>query len=223
MRTHRIPGLILTDHQFLVPLDHDQPDGERITVFAREVIAPDKAEADLPWLLFLQGGPGLSAPRPTGDNGWLKRALQEYRVLLMDQRGTGLSTPVTYQTMARFGSPRAQADYLKHFRADSIVRDAEHIRKELLGEDCRWSALGQSFGGFCLLHYLSARPEGLAEAIFTGGLPSVDRPAEDNYRATFQDAEGKEPPLLPALSGRRRTRQGDRHQADRRGRAPARR
>ena len=55
-------------------------------------------------------------------------------MLLLDQRGTGRSTPLTFQTLATLGSPQAQADYLKHFRADSIVRDAELIRRELLGE-----------------------------------------------------------------------------------------
>jgi len=32
---------------------------------------------------------------------WLKRALEEYRVLLLDQRGTGRSTPANRQTLAR--------------------------------------------------------------------------------------------------------------------------
>jgi len=130
--THRLPGLVLTDHEFAVPLDHAKPDGETITVFAREVVVPDKENDDLPWLIFFQGGPGFGSPRPGTRSGWLKRALKEYRVLLLDQRGTGRSTPVTHQTLARFPSPQAQADYLKLFRADAIVQDAEWIRKELL-------------------------------------------------------------------------------------------
>ena len=80
--------------------------------------------ADLPWLAFFQGGPGFGSPRPEGNSGWIKRALQDYRVLLLDQRGTARSTPINYQTLARFGTSQAQADYLKHFRTDSIVRDA---------------------------------------------------------------------------------------------------
>ena len=36
--------------------------------------------------------------------------------MLLDQRGTGRSTPVLAQTLAARGSPEAQADYLKHFR-----------------------------------------------------------------------------------------------------------
>ena len=35
--THRIPGLVLTDHTFTVPLDHAAPQGESIDVFARAI------------------------------------------------------------------------------------------------------------------------------------------------------------------------------------------
>ncbi|MFN2218444.1 MAG: alpha/beta hydrolase, partial [Anaerolineae bacterium] len=129
---YRLPGLVVTDHEFQIPLDHAVPDGEQITVFGRELVAAGKEEADLPWLAFFQGGPGFGSPRPTRKDGWLKRALQDYRVFLLDQRGTGRSTPVNYQPLARFATAQAQADYLKHFRADSIVRDCELVRAQLL-------------------------------------------------------------------------------------------
>jgi pimeloyl-ACP methyl ester carboxylesterase len=182
----RLGGLALRDHWFDVPLDHSVPDGEQIRVFAREAVAVDRAGDDLPWLLFLQGGPGSQAPRPTDRSGWLGRAVQEFRVLLLDQRGTGLSTPVTPQSLQRCGEPAAQADYLARFRADAIVADAEWIRRRLLGVDRPWSVLGQSFGGFCILTYLSFAPDGLAAAYITGGLGPLDATAEDVYRATYQ-------------------------------------
>ena len=127
--SYRQPGTVLTDHTFRVPLDYERPGGEQIEVFAREVVAADKADADLPWLLFLQGGPGFGSPRPIGRDSWLNRALDDYRVLLLDQRGTGRSTPANRLSLARLGSPAAQADYLALFRADNIVRDAERIRR----------------------------------------------------------------------------------------------
>ena len=43
-----------------MPLDHADPDGPHITVFTREVAAPDGA--DRPYLVFLQGGPGSRPP-----------------------------------------------------------------------------------------------------------------------------------------------------------------
>src|SRR5580700_2838935 len=182
--SYRQVGTVLTDHLYAVPLDHGRPDGEQIEVFAREVVAADLAGTDLPWLLFLQGGPGFGAQRPQGRDSWLDRALTEYRVLLLDQRGTGRSAPATRQTLAGLGSAKAQADYLTRFRADSIVLDAELIRRELTG-GAPWSVLGQSFGGFCTVTYLSFAPDGLREAFITGGLPGLSVTADDVYRRTY--------------------------------------
>ena len=187
---YRQPGTVLADHMFRVPLDHGNPDGEHIEVFAREVVAADKADADLPWLLFLQGGPGFGAPRPIGRDSWLDRALEDYRVLLLDQRGTGRSSPASRLSLGRLGSPQAQADYLAFFRADNIVRDAEVIRRELTG-GAQWSVLGQSFGGFCTFSYLSLAPEGIREALITGGLPGLDVTADDVYRAAYPRVAAK--------------------------------
>ncbi len=181
----RLPGIVTNDHIFHLPLDHSAPEGEQIEVYAREVVANGREEDDLPWLLFLQGGPGGKGIRPLGRDGWLVRALDDYRVLMLDQRGTGRSTPATRQTLARRGGAPAQADYLAHFRADSIVRDAELIRHRLLGDSGRWTLLGQSFGGFCTLTYLSLAPEGVREAFVAGGLAGLRSSAEDVYRAAY--------------------------------------
>jgi pimeloyl-ACP methyl ester carboxylesterase len=135
-------------------------------------------------LLFLQGGPGFEATRPAAPpTGWQKRAIDDYRVLLIDQRGTGRSTPVGDIPGS---TPQEQATYLTHLRADGIIRDAELIRQEL-GVD-RWSVLGQSFGGFCAMTYLSFAPAGLREAFITGGLSPIDRPIDDVYAATWRRA-----------------------------------
>ena len=189
MTSFHQPGTVLTDRVFAVPLDHGRPDGEQIEVFAREVVAAGKADADLPWLLFLQGGPGFGAPRLAGRESWLDRALNDYRVLLLDQRGTGRSSPASRQTLARLGSAQAQADYLSHFRADSIVLDAELIRRDLT--DAPWSVLGQSFGGFCTVTYLSFAPHGIREAFITGGLPGLAVTADDVYRQTYRTVMNK--------------------------------
>lgn len=131
--SYRQPGVVLTDRRFTVPLDHADPGGETIELYAREAVASDKADRDLPWLVYLQGGPGFGANRFIGRPAWLGRALKEYRVLLLDQRGTGASTPANRQTLPLRGGPAEQADYLTHFRADSIVRDCETIRPQITG------------------------------------------------------------------------------------------
>ncbi|MBT3162974.1 alpha/beta fold hydrolase [Streptomyces sp. Vc74B-19] len=188
--TYRQPGVVLTDRRFTVPLDHAHPSGETIELYAREVVASDKAGQELPWLLYLQGGPGFGANRFVGKPAWLGRALEEYRVLLLDQRGTGASTPANRQTLPLRGGPAEQADYLTHFRSDSIVRDCEAIRPQVTG-GAPWTVLGQSFGGFCTVTYLSLAPEGLDTALITGGLPSLDAHADDVYRAAYPRIERK--------------------------------
>ncbi|WP_087886887.1 alpha/beta fold hydrolase [Streptomyces alboflavus] len=189
-QSYRQPGVVLTDRRFSVPLDHDVPGGERIELFGRECVAAGREGAELPWLVYLQGGPGFGANRFSGKQAWLGRALRDYRVLLLDQRGTGSSTPANRQTLPLRGGPREQADYLAHFRADAIVRDCEAIRNEVTG-GAPWTVLGQSFGGFCATHYLSAAPEGLAAALITGGLPTLDGHADDVYRAAYPRMERK--------------------------------
>lgn len=188
--SYRQPGVVLTDRRFTVPLDHDDPSGETIELYAREAVAAGKAGRDLPWLLYLQGGPGFGANRFVGKEAWLGRALEEYRVLLLDQRGTGHSTPANRQTLPLRGGPAEQADYLALFRSDSIVRDCEAIRPQVTG-GAPWTVLGQSFGGFCTVAYLSTAPEGLATALVTGGLPSLDAHADDVYRAAYPRVERK--------------------------------
>jgi pimeloyl-ACP methyl ester carboxylesterase len=118
-------------------------------------------------ILYLQGGPGFGAPTPivglgmTKEASWAGKALSQYkRVVLMDQRGTGRSTPITKQTLEkRFpdlflldslddthsksiedfdDSKRAHealseaTEYMAQFRADNIVQDAEAIKDTLM-------------------------------------------------------------------------------------------
>ncbi|WJV50719.1 alpha/beta fold hydrolase [Streptomyces flavofungini] len=179
------PARTAVDHFFTVPLDHSAPGGATLQVFAREVVDPGRAGERLPWLLYLQGGPGGKSPRPSaGSPGWLDEALKTHRVLLLDQRGTGRSTPVTARAAARCADPARLAAYLGHFRADAIVADAELIRRRLCGDE-PWETLGQSYGGFLTLTYLSRAPEGLKACYVTGGLPGLTATADDVYARTY--------------------------------------
>ncbi len=185
-QTHETRGMRLTDHWFTVPLNHSQPTGAQLEIFAREITASAHSPgevAELPWLLYLQGGPGGRGNRPTSLNGWLKEATASFRVLMLDQRGTGLSSPATRQTLPSVGNAAAQAEYLSNFRADSIVADAELIRGVLAGAP--WTIYGQSFGGFCALTYLSIAPEGLREVLITGGLAPLTGSPDRVYEATY--------------------------------------
>lgn len=186
---YEIPGALVRDRSVAVPLHRHGDDGATISVFVRELVDPAKRDADLPLLLFLQGGPGGKSPRPTR-GGWLARALRDFRVVLLDQRGTGRSSRVTGASMQRFADPRAAAEHLLAFRADSIVADAEQVRADLYGGR-RWTTLGQSYGGFVTLTYLSTAPEALDRCLVTGGLPSLRPDARELYRRTYPRVAGK--------------------------------
>ncbi|WP_315913758.1 alpha/beta fold hydrolase [Arthrobacter sp. lap29] len=181
---YTIRGVRMRDHRFTVPLDHAHPGGTTLELFARELSDARVDGEALPWLLFLQGGPGGRGNRPAGLSGWLAEATRHFRVLMLDQRGTGLSTPANRQTLPLVGSAAEQAEYLSHFRATDIVADAEFIRAALGSGP--WSIFGQSYGGFCALSYLSFAPEGVKEALITGGLAPLTGPADQVYQATFE-------------------------------------
>jgi pimeloyl-ACP methyl ester carboxylesterase len=186
---YTIPGLHVREHEVAVPLDWESR-GSTITLFAREVVAPQRRNDDLPLMLFLQGGPGGKGPRPLTADGWLAPLLERYRLVLMDQRGTGRSSRIDGARMAAFGSGAAGADFLARFRAPSIIRDAEHLRTAVFGGR-RWATLGQSYGGWLTLTYLSMAPEALTACLVTGGLASLRPSAAEVYRRTYPRALAK--------------------------------
>ena len=145
--TYRVPGAILTEREHTVPLDHASPDGPTITVFTREVAAPDGERPAVPPLP--PGRPGLRGDAADEPAVRLDEAgaSPDYRVLLLDQRGTGRSTPVGRSIPG--DTPEEQADV-----PDPLPRRLDRPRR---GADPRassgverWSVLGQSFGGFSL-------------------------------------------------------------------------
>ncbi|KAF5355453.1 hypothetical protein D9758_006293 [Tetrapyrgos nigripes] len=221
---------------FDLPLDHANPSGEKIRVFARNLIPRKKAktqkeEEELPYLVYLQGGPGFEVGL-MGSSGFAGEIHEQgYQIpvkgmvlqdpcvalrirfvfwshnplltllaavgcilqtLWLDPRGTGLSTPITPDTLpSRLKTDQDIADYFKFFRADSIVNDCEVIRKILLGnkekeEDRKWTIMGQSFGGFCSITYLSFHSEGLKDVFITGGLAPLGDHPDPNYEWTVR-------------------------------------
>jgi len=193
--------------------------------------------------LYLQGGPGFGAPQPIADIGladkssWIGAALGKgfKRIVLMDQRGTGRSTPITKQSLQKqfpglfaldmfsaFSGRKLQCltvdeieaqlqlfdrthaedvakfresiylavEYLSQFRADNIVKDAELVKDSLLvnlPEENEYvarpwgCAIGQSFGGFCMMSYISLIRHPPSICLFTGGIAPMLTPIDDVY------------------------------------------
>ncbi|KAF3049238.1 hypothetical protein E8E11_008090 [Didymella keratinophila] len=202
-RSHLVPGkLRITEHFFQVPRDYSNPSAGHLQLFARSALkaekpadyssdgTPDPKKTQLPWLVYLQGGPGFECRSPENVS-WVPTILDKgYRVLMLDQRGTGLSTAISQSSLQLRGDEKVQAEYMKSFRADSIVKDCEAVRKALT-EDYpedkkKWSLLGQSFGGFCITTYLSFFPEGVKEAFLFGGLPPLRSNPDEVYERLYK-------------------------------------
>ncbi len=181
--TRRLLDLTIEDHTLTVPLVWGD-DADTRTIDVHAAVVTREGGENLPYLLFLQGGPGFEAPAPfhaPTAPSWLDGALAHYRVVLLDQRGTGASTPFGDADLDR--GAEGIAEYVTHLRADAIVEDAEALR-ESLGV-ARWSVLGQSFGGFTILRYLSVHADSLGEVYITGGLSAVARHPDEVYALTY--------------------------------------
>ena len=62
-----------------------------------------------------------ASSQPPSNSGMLKVLMDKgYQVLHLDQRGTGLSTPISGTTLLEQGSLEEQVAYMKLFRADNI-------------------------------------------------------------------------------------------------------
>ncbi len=72
------------------------------------------------------------------------------------------------------------------------MRDLEAVRQYLTAAQPAakraWSILGQSFGGFVSLTYLSHHAQGLREVFMTGGMAPVGKTPDEVYRATYAKA-----------------------------------
>ena len=181
---NKYEDMVITDHNIKAPLNYDRPKDKKINIFIRKVSRQESFQKSLPYLIFFQGGPGYESPRPISDSGWIKRATEDYNVLLIDQRGTGLSSPISSDSIKNM-EDNYLAEYLSFFRADNIIRDAEYIRENIFSVN-KWSVLGQSFGGFCAINYLSFFPEHLDKVFITGGIPPLNAHPDEIYRATYK-------------------------------------
>ncbi|CAB9529102.1 proline iminopeptidase [Seminavis robusta] len=154
---------------------------------------------------------------------WAASAMDQgyNRIVLMDQRGTGRSTPLTKQTLelqfpdlflldeAKEGEPSEEVtakveqaakevtDYMSKFRADNIVKDAEDIKEALMmpadepvTEPRPWGlSMGQSFGGFCTMTYLSTIEHPPRICLLTGGIAPMLTPAFDAYTSLWKTCQ----------------------------------
>jgi pimeloyl-ACP methyl ester carboxylesterase len=150
-----------------VPENWNDPSGTKIFVFYYFRPAKNPTPSTLP-IVYFNGGPTFSSHKKY-------RAIEAFApsklvpLVYLDQRGTGCSSqyPIDendFQTSAK---------RLMHYASNDIVKDAESIRTKLFGENGKWRAFGQSYGGWIAYRYIVTAPEHL-DAVFVHGTSLMD-------------------------------------------------
>jgi pimeloyl-ACP methyl ester carboxylesterase len=189
-----------------VPENHADPQGRQIELALAWVPASGEAEPDP--VFMLAGGPGQSARDSYPQIAAAFRDIRRGRhVLLLDQRGTGGSTPLVCRNEAGDAaamedvldaSPAAvrrfaercrdalapQAD-LAFYRTADAVADLEHVRA-LLGID-RVNLLGISYGTRVAQHYAQRYPDRVRSLVLDGVVPNAQVLGSE-YARNLEDA-----------------------------------
>ena len=172
------------------PLDPAQPGGTHITVHFAALPALARNRKPDP-VFFFAGGPGQSALELAGSVSRLLARLGNRRdLVLIDQRGTGLSAPLRCaelppstalaqgldpeRQMQRFEQclQRLQAlphGDLRHYTTWVAMQDVDAVR-QLLGAE-RINLVGGSYGTRAVLEYMRQFPQATRRAVIDGVAP----------------------------------------------------
>jgi pimeloyl-ACP methyl ester carboxylesterase len=178
-----------------VPLDRT---GHRPGALRLRVAVADNADAPRGTLLLLSGGPGQPGP------GLLPRLLPrfahllaDYRLVMIDQRGTGAGALVCERLQLEVGSsditpPSARAvrecaDRLgpsrNHYTTADTVADLDDLRRAL--NVAQWTLDGVSYGTFVAQHYGLTHPARVRRMVLDSVVPTDLDPL---YRAGLRRA-----------------------------------
>lgn len=184
-----------------VPLDRT---GRVAGTLRLNVAAADNAKAPRGVLLFLTGGPGQPGVAAVGRvAARLTPVLDDYRLVMVDQRGTGGTAIRCPQLQAQAGTSdiavpsagavRACAAKLGRTRGlystDATVADLDDLRKALGAGT--WTIDGVSYGTFVAERYAIARPKAVRALVLDSVLPHVDPQADDALYLTGLRATGR--------------------------------
>jgi pimeloyl-ACP methyl ester carboxylesterase len=165
----------------VVPLDHGGRVGGSLRL---RVAAASNVGAPRGVLLFLTGGPGQpGVPFAARIAQRLAPVLADYRLVLVDQRGTGaeaLDCPALQRAMgssdltppppaAVRACGAAIGPKRRFFGTDDVVADLDLLRRALGVE--RWSIDGVSYGTFVAERYALAYPRQVARLVLDSVVP----------------------------------------------------
>lgn len=168
-----------------VPVDPGDPHGETIDLFVAVVDALAEQGAPDP-LVVIAGGPGQAATTfYAAAEAAFERVVRKRDIILVDQRGTGRSAPLTCESgedelFLEAGDidrmielSRECLDGLAHdprfFTTSTAVGDLERVRAAL--GYAEFNLYGISYGTRVAQHYLRRYPESTRRVILDGVLP----------------------------------------------------
>lgn len=175
-----------------LPLDHGNPDGEKIGVFVYRLAAKKQNGKRQIW--FLQGGPGGSGADFAPIFAIYAKAHPEWELLSLDHRGVGNSARLTCpQESSQFGfdyegcvtALQAQwADGLMQFTTTQAANDLAALIELVRQPDVPVFVYGGSYGTYWGLRHVRLFPAQIDGAI----LDSICSPGHchlDDYDANF--------------------------------------
>ena len=189
-------------HDFRVPLNYEQPGGKKIDLHVAVIPASGNAPMPDP-LFFFAGGPGQSAVDSAVLMWPVFRKLIAHRdIVLIDQRGTGQSTPLTCprdearlelgaddeqlrQEMAR--CLEKQTVDVRWFTSRQAVQDVDFVRRRLGYEQI--NVMGVSYGTRMAQLVLREYPDRVRSIVIDGVLPPqviLGPEFADNLAASLQ-------------------------------------
>lgn len=164
-----------------VPENYDQPAGRKIKVYYYGRLG----SGGIPSTVFFNGGPAADSHSSYQSLQQITKATEasyaSYPILYIDQRGTGCSDAYPK------GDSEEVVERLSHYGSIEIVKDAEVIRKKLIGST-KWRVYGQSHGALIGQRYLVVAPEGIRSLHAHGYAPNDD---EIGYLTSRVRSQGK--------------------------------
>ena len=168
-----------------MPEDRSKPDGRKIEIFAAVLPANTVTPKDDP-LVVLAGGPGQAASTLAPFASRLAELRRTRDVVLVDQRGTGRSSPLVCEAFKPRDTdvfepdplPRAKACVaeltgkgvdLAQYTTTAWIADLEAMR-EALGYE-RWNLWGGSYGTRVAQEYLRTHAERVRTMVLDGVAP----------------------------------------------------
>ena len=180
-----LPSVSAQCGSLLVAENPDDPDGRKIELFVAVVPALSEAPRDDP-LLLISGGPGEAATRLFLTlRGAFEPIRRERDIIIVDQRGTGRSAPLSCPTADAEDLETADLDQLSSLVADCVatlsgdprfyttsvaVQDLEAVRREL--GVVEWNIYGVSYGTRVAQQYLRRYEQNTRALILDGVVPA---------------------------------------------------